>query len=226
MRYNWAGDIIVRDTIVSNKRAVVGYKDKLIPTDIREWIRGPENENLSKALSEINGLPKEKTAGSFDERAILIWEYVAKKITYVHDKEAHGMVDMWMFPEEVLALGKGDCEDSANALCSLLLASGISPFCVRVVLGTVYDSQGKLLGGHAWGVYLDEMGSWRLLESTLDKLPDGMPLADDLTKSRRDFIYKPSLCFNRQHLWQIEPVPLDIKGYLELQRFKVGFSLE
>lgn len=219
-RYNWAGDIIVRDTLVDNKRAVVGYKDRFIPTDIREWMKAPPNNKLSEALSEIPYLAEWKEADCFDERAIAIWDYVAKKITYVYDKEAHGLPDFWMLPEEVLTLGKGDCEDSTFLLCSLLLASGISPFCVRAELGRVYDENGNLLGGHAWSVYLDELGKWRLLESTLDKVPERMPLADSFTLQDIGFQYEPMLCFNQYHLWLIKPSTMDISKYLKLAKAK------
>lgn len=222
MRYNWAGDVIIRDTVVPNKRAIIGYTDKLIPTDIREWIKSPPNNELSEALSEIKELPKDKTAGSFDRRAILIWNYVAKKIAYVYDKEAHNMPDFWMMPEEILSIELGDCEDSSYLLCSLLLASGISPFCVRATLGLVYDKSGNLLGGHAFPTYLDEGGKWRLLESTLDSVPDRMPLADDLTKNGIKFQYKPTLCFNQYHLWEIEPPTEGIGGYLILSKARIN----
>lgn len=205
MRYNWAGDVITRDTIVPNKRSVIGYPDKLIPTDIREWIKPPPNNQLSKALSQIEDLPLAKYLGSFNQRAILIWAYVAKEITYVYDKDAHGLPDFWMFPEELLTTKLGDCEDSTYLLCSLLLASGISPFCVRAVLGRVYDENGKLLGGHAWPCYKDEEGFWRLLESTLDTIPKEMPAADELAKEGQRFRYEPSLSFNQYHLWGIAP---------------------
>jgi len=219
-RYNWAGDIIIRDTLVPNKRAVVGYKDRLIPTDIREWMKEPPNNKLSEALSEIKDLPKWKRLGSFDWLARLIWDYVAKKITYVYDKEAHGLPDFWMLPEEVLTLEKGDCEDSTFLLCSLLLASGISPFCVRAELGRVYDENGDLLGGHAWPVYLDEQGKWRLLESTLDSVPERMPLADSFTLPDIEFQYEPLLCFNQYHLWLVKPSTMDISKYLKLAKAK------
>jgi len=220
VRYNWAGDIIVRDTLVPNKRAVVGYKDRFIPTDIREWMKEPPNNKLSEALSEIPSLPEWKEAGSFNRRAIAIWDYVAKKITYVYDKEAHGLPDFWMLPEEVLTLEKGDCEDSTFLLCSLLLASGISPFCVRAVLGIVYDKKGDPLGGHAWCCYLDELGKWRLLESTLNAIPATMPLADSLAKEGTEFRYEPMLCFNQYHLWLIKPSTMDISKYLKLAKAK------
>ncbi len=220
IRYNWAGDIIVRGTLVDNKRMVIGYKDRFIPTDIREWVKEPPNNKLSEALSEIEELPKTKEAGSFDKRAMLIWDYVARKITYVYDKEAHGLPDFWMLPEEVLTLRKGDCEDSTFLLCSLLLSSGISPFCVRAELGVVYDKKGNPLGGHAFPCYLDEWGNWRLLESTLDKVPNRMPLADSLAKEGKEFRYEPMLCFNRQHLWLVKPSTMDISKYLKLAKVK------
>lgn len=222
MRYNWSGDIITRDTIVSNKRVVVGYKDKLIPTDIREWIKSPPNNKLSQALSEIKDLPKTKEAGSFDRRAMLIWDFVARKVKYVYDKEAHGMPDFWMMPEETLSIKKADCEDVTFLLCSLLLASGISPFCVRAVLGLVYDAGGSLLGGHAWPCYFDEGGKWRVLESTLDTIPHKMPLADSLTKEGINFQYKPLLCFNQYHLWEIEPPVAGIGEYLILDKARIN----
>lgn len=222
MRYNWAGDTIIRDTIVPNKRAVIGYRDKLIPTDIREWIKPPPNNKLSEALREIKDLPTTKEAGSFDRRAMLIWDYVAKKIAYVYDKEAHGMPDFWMVPEETLSIKFGDCEDSTYLLCSLLLASGISPFCVRAILGLVYDKNGNILGGHAWPCYLDEGGKWRFLESTLDTIPGRMPLADALTKKGRDFQYEPWLCFNQYHLWQIEPSTMDIGKFLQFSKAQLN----
>ncbi|MBA7491893.1 hypothetical protein ES702_02441 [subsurface metagenome] len=220
VRYNWAGDIIVRDTLVPNKRAVVGYKDRFIPTDIREWVKEPPNNKLSEALSEIPNLPEWKEAGSFNRRAMVIWDYVAKKITYVYDKQAHGLPDFWMLPEELLTIKHGDCEDSTFLLCSLLLASGISPFCVRAVLGIVYDKKGDPLGGHAWPVYLDELGKWRLLESTLDTIPATMPLADSLAKEGTEFRYEPMLCFNQYHLWLIKPSTMNMSMYLTISKAK------
>lgn len=225
MRYNWAGDVITRDTIVPNKRSVIGYSGKLIPTDIREWIKPPPNNKLSEALSQIKDLPQDKKPGSFDKRAILIWDYVAKEITYVYDKDAHGLPDFWMFPEELLTTALGDCEDSTYLLCSLLLASGISPFCVRAVLGSVYDEKGDFLGGHAWPCYLDEEGKWRLLESTLDQIPKGMPVADKLAQEGRKFRYIPSLCLNQYHLWHITPSSLDLARFTDLKHTKLGSRL-
>lgn len=225
MTYNWAGDVITRDTVVPDKRIVTGYPKKFIPTDIREWIKAPPNNKLSEALSEIKELPNTKEAGSFDKRAMLIWDYVAKRIRYVYDKNAHKLPDFWMVPEETLSIKRGDCEDSALLLCSLLLASGISPFCVRAALGTIYNEKDKLIGGHAWPIYLDEGGDWRILEATLDKIPDTMPMADELTRGKLKFRYLPSLCFNQYHLWHIGSSSLNLEGYIQFREVKANIRL-
>ncbi|HQN30857.1 MAG TPA: hypothetical protein PKX20_06995 [Methanothrix soehngenii] len=38
---NWAGEEIVRDTIVYDKRVVIGSSGILIPTDVRDWLSHP-----------------------------------------------------------------------------------------------------------------------------------------------------------------------------------------
>lgn len=137
---NWAGEAIIRDTIVYDKRAVVGCTGILIPTDIRDWLSHTRSKVIARALQEI-GLPVSRDSGTFDMRTWLIWDYVTRSIDYVTDKSAFGLEDLWLFPEETLILGKGDCEDTSFLLASLLLASGISEQCVRVVMGRVASLQ-------------------------------------------------------------------------------------
>lgn len=218
-KYNWAGDIIIRDTVIPDKRCVIGYPITLIPTDIRQWITEERNEEMKTALNTIPYLPTliDKLEGSFDKRALLIWNYVITNCTYVYDKEAQGLSDFWQFPEETLKIGNGDCEDSSYLLASLLLASGISPFCIRVCLGTVYQ-KGQELGGHAFPVYLDEAGKWRLLESTLDDPEPKLPLADPLTMAGLNFQYIPEFCLNQYHLWQVVPSEISLTEQLKKKK--------
>lgn len=221
IKYNWAGDIIRRDTIISNKRAVLGYPDTFIPTDIRQWISPQRNLVIKRALSYIAGLPTliNKSEGSFDLRALLIWNFVISQTVYVYDKEAQGMPDFWQFPEETLMVadGAGDCEDCSFLLASLLLASGISPFCVRACIGTIYQ-KGKDIGGHCWPVYCDESGKWRLLEATLNKEQTKMPLADPLTKKGLNFQYVPEFVLNQYHLWQIRTSEISLTEQLKKKK--------
>jgi hypothetical protein len=228
MRYNWHGDVIFRDTVLPNKRFVIGSPQHDIQTDIREWLSAPaDNLVLKGALAQLKGLPQSKGPGDFDRRAYVIWAFVAGRVRYSFDKDARGYDDFWLLPEETLSLGVGDCEDSAILLAALMVASGISPYCVRVALGYLYNGQ-QLLGSHAWTVYQDEAGIWRILESTLDTVPARLPDAEALTQPGALRWYHPDFCFNDEHLWWIRPPaqpkvspPLGLDDYLR-RRFQSG----
>jgi hypothetical protein len=211
---NWAGDAIVRDTVIWDKRAVLGNSSIYIPTDIRDWLSSNQSEVILRALAEI-GLPSAREAGTFDLRAWRIWDYVAKGVEYVTDKKSFGLEDFWLFPEETLVLHKGDCEDTAFLLASLLLASGISEHCVRVILGKVSSPDG--LFGHAWVVYQGESGQWCLLESTLDSVPERLALADPFTLSGNQYVYQPQFCLNATHLWSMAGTKAPMSAYLKLR---------
>jgi hypothetical protein len=212
--YNWAGDSIARDTVIWDKRAVLGSPGIYIPTDIREWISSTKSEVIMRALQEI-GIPTARGPGTFDLRAWRIWDHVARSVEYVMDKKSSGLEDFWFFPEETLTLRKGDCEDTSFLLGTLLMASGISEHCVRVILGRVSSPQGDF--GHAWVVYQSEAGQWCLLESTLDSAPSRLPPADPFTKPGSQYKYQPQLCLNTSHLWSIRPATTtgQMVGYLK-----------
>jgi Transglutaminase-like domain len=214
MGCNWAGDIIARDTVVWDKRVVIGHKGVYIPTDIRQWISNKENEVIRRALQEI-GLPTTRQAGSFDVRAWKIWDYITQIIEYVGDKESIGLEDFWLFPEETLILRKGDCEDSSFLLAALLLASGISEHFVRVILGQVVSNETAF--GHAWVVYMNEHGEWCLLESTLDTVPDRLVRADAFMQPQNQYIYQPQFSLNSTHLWWISPINFQMADYLRMR---------
>jgi hypothetical protein len=221
--YNWAGDTIVRDTVMWDKRAVLGYASVFIPTDIREWITFSDNEVIKRGLQEI-GLPTSREAGTFDNRAWKIWDYVARSVEYVTDKKATGLEDFWLFPAETLMLRKGDCEDSSFLLAALMLASGISEHCVRVVLGKVVSPDGVF--GHAWVVYKNEEGVWCLLESTLDTVPSRVVPADPLAAPGSEHQYQPQFCLNATHLWWIAPAKMQMADYLKMRKRTLEIKAE
>ncbi len=205
MTYNWDGDCIIQDCAVTAKRYVIGDETTPIRTDIRAFVSPADDAIIKDILAELTqtqGLPSTKAPGDFDKRAMVIWDYVVRKIKYVYDIQKQGKPDFWLFPSEVRVLRKGDCEDASFLLASLLLGSGISPFNVRVVLGELLDQRGQSLGGHCWPMYKNEIGNWCILESTFDRAPWSMPVAERFTESS-DVRYVPHFCFNNHHLWEI-----------------------
>ena len=215
--YNWSGDTIIRDTIMWDKRAVLGYPSVYIPTDIREWVCRTDSEVISRAIAELD-LPTTRGAGTFDLRAWMIWKYVAKAIEYIEDKNACGIDDFWQFPEETLTLKKGDCEDASFLLATLLLATGISEQCVRVILGKVITEVGNF--GHAWVVYQNESGVWCLLEATLDSVPESLVPADICCIPGTKNQYQPQFCLNSSHMWWISPVKASLADYVKIRETK------
>ncbi len=49
--YNWAGDAIVRDTIMVDKRVVIGNSGVFIPTDIRDWLSCTGSEVITRRFA-------------------------------------------------------------------------------------------------------------------------------------------------------------------------------
>lgn len=199
--YEWCGSRILRKTVIPSKRRVIRNEDVLIPTDLREWITPEDSQEIREVIEKLN-LPSDKVEGTFDDRARSVWKYVIENIRYVSDATAQRKQDFWQFPAETLALGTGDCEDCSFLLASLLLAAGISSFCVRVVIGVLSQEDGTS-SLHSWPVYRDEDGQWRILESTLSALPDKWPLADDLARPDTFPQYFPDICLNQHHVWTI-----------------------
>ncbi len=221
-RWNWDGDRIVHECIVPSSRPVPGYplKKSSYDIDVREFLVTERNEVMRKTLrvdikSFVQTAPganwelfQSRSEGSFDHRAHLIAAFVAEKIRY---KAAR--LDYWQFPDETLWVKEGDCEDRALLMASLLLASGVSGYNVRVALGKIRVSQksGKSREyDHAWVMYKNEQGRWILLEPLQlhrkakgafhPEKPSGLTQAE----------YIPYFVFNDVHLWEVcgpEPRP-------------------
>ena len=142
-RWNWEGDHIIHECIVPSSRPVVGYlRGHAYDIDVREFLITGRNEIVGRTLAKDvkayadkfpNGwdLFQSRDKTSFDLRASVITAYVSKTIQYVYTTGR----DPWQFPDETLHEKKGDCEDRALLIASLLIASGVSSYNVRVALG-------------------------------------------------------------------------------------------
>ena len=91
----------------------------------------------------------------------------------------------------------------------LLLASGITGYCVRVILGRLYNhlepNPAEKSKDHVWAMYKNEEGTWQILEPQIfhSDLP-GSPAEID-TDARPDYRleYIPYYALNDSHLWYI-----------------------
>jgi hypothetical protein len=219
--WNWDGDQVVRESIVPSSRPVVGARRGGYDIDVREFLVSTNNALLRRVLegqlAEYLG-PRQyarfrsRKAGSFDFRAEVIARWVGESIRY----QGKSGRDPWQFPDETLAVKRGDCEDRAFLIASLLLASGISGYHVRVALGRV--ESGAQHFDHAWVMYKSEAGRWTLIEPLRPPTPEpaaGLP-AVGVTSARAHRLgsagiappaqlaaYVPLYLFNDEHLWVV-----------------------
>ncbi len=225
-KYNWEGDIIIHDSTVPSSRPVVGFpatKKYEYEIDVREFLVTEHNSLMQKTLREdIAGYLKEMAGGNldlfqsrkedaYDYRAHIIASFVAEKIAY--DKKDGG--DPWQFPDETLHVKKGDCEDRAFLIASLLIASGISSYNVRVALGKVLMTKNKKTNeyDHAWVMYKNEKGQWSLIEPLkinnrvkerkASNKKDSPRRSDVFQFSNATAEYQPYFVFNDSHLWSL-----------------------
>ena len=210
-KYNWDGDWIIHDSVVPSSRPPVGRSRGQYDVDVREFLVSERNAVMRQTLEQdlrqyLTTLPggnweffKARTEGAFDYRANVIAEFVSEKIRY----EAAGRVDPWQFPEETLSLKSGDCEDRALLIASLLLASGISSFNVRVALGRFRAWFGNRHQDfdHAWVMYKDEAGGWHVIEPSHAKTVSTRAAQNHALPDRAEYI--PFYLFNDVHLWQV-----------------------
>ncbi len=219
-RWNWEGDRIVHKCIVPSSRPVIGSKGKQYDIDVREFLVSERNEVLARTLEkDVAAFIKRKgasvdrfhsrNAGDFDFRAAIIESFVSATIGY----QATDGYDPWQFPDETLSLKRGDCEDRALLLATLLTASGISSYNVRVALGAIRihaAQHGQFSCDHAWVMYKNEAGRWTLMDplrgSKVIRAPKSLRpvrVRGRFKQSVYSAEYTPSFVFNSAHLWAV-----------------------
>lgn len=213
--WNWSGDEIVHKPIIPASRTVPGT-GKPYRIDIREFLTTANNAVVSEALGGLmQKLPPEGQArfrshsrGSFDFRVDQVVAFTSRmRYLPAHNKTGR-RCDAWLFPDETLAQGGGDCEDLAFLLAALILASGVSHYCVRVAIGTldITPARGKTSQqDHCWVMYLNESGAWEILDPAAESLraargPRFRGSAPSLSTTTE---YVPHYVFNSDHLWLV-----------------------
>jgi hypothetical protein len=237
-KWHWAGDEIVHDAVIPAARRIPNTRRRTYPIDIRGFLSIESNAVLRQALHRLIGAltPADarrffgRTPGSFDFRARAVQNFLSEEIRYLPSSRGF---DEWLFPEETLARGGGDCEDLAFLLAALLEESGISRTCIRVALGRLVDHRSGEGGYHAWVVYQCEDGGWEIMEPAAlnrsgrnarderrTRLAKGPPKGKrrPAAAASRDVEYVPHFVFNRDHLWRIRgrerPAAMIFQDYL------------
>src|ERR1039457_6335560 len=226
--WNWNGDEIVHLPIVPASRPIPGYKTKKrYSIDIREYLTTTNNAVVGERLSAIiKKLPPDRQAlfrshsrNSFDFRADTVLESF-RNLRYLSKANVTARCpDAWLYPDETLAQGGGDCEDLAFLLAALLMAAGISGYCVRVVLGSLHitlpDGK-KQKHDHCWVMYQNEGAVWEILEPMTKvrgrsgKSPAAKSISVRPPAQRLEYL--PHYVFNIDHLWQIHSRDLNRRG--------------
>ncbi len=217
--WNWSGDEIVHQPIIPACRPIPGKKRARYPIDIREYLTIADNAVVAETLSDlVDRLPagdqarfRSRSRGSFDFRADRVTEFLGGLRYLKSANKTRYSPDAWLFPDETLAQGGGDCEDLAFVLAALLKAAGVSNYCLRVALGSLYISlpRGKeQKHDHCWVMYLNEGGVWEILEPTL-LVQRGRAKPQARPAPPRPMEYAPHYVFNSDHLWRINSPRLD-----------------
>ena len=214
--WNWNGDEIVHLPIVPASRPIPGFKaKKRYSIDIREYLTTTNNAVVGARLGEIirtlpvaeQSLFRSHSRGSFDFRADTVLASF-KDLRYRGNANVTDRgPDAWLYPDETLAQGGGDCEDLAFLLAALLMASGISGYCVRVALGSLHVTlpDGKIQKhDHCWVMYQNEGAVWEILEPMAKVGGRSVKSsAGSVRKLAHRLEYVPHYVFNIDHLWQI-----------------------
>jgi hypothetical protein len=237
-QWNWDGDTIIHDPIILGCRDVLGTTKKRYDIDIRGFISPKDNAVLRRTVREIaTGLPAQeralfysRAAQSFDLRMRSVTAYISEHIAYKKEAQRKRQFDYWLFPEETLKTRKGDCEDRAFLLASLLLASGVSSYSVRVALGKIYNQKTDKSYDHVWVMYKNESGVWMLIEPLLltwEAMAHTKRLARKKVAAPEETVeYIPYYVFNDSHLWRLKnnTITTTFEDYLGSRKFWKNFD--
>lgn len=94
---------------------------------------------------------------------ILLW--VQENLQYVSDSKQYKTPEYWATPMETLKSMKGDCEDGAFLIHSLMLNAGIPWDRIKTYGGEVWAGVNAPTGGHGWAAYMRESDDeWVVLD--------------------------------------------------------------
>ena len=234
-KWDWAGNDIVQDTALPIDRYIYSQGKSVYKydVDIREFVSIENNAVIKRLVKKlINDLPAEDKIrflqndfGNRDFRVRCCQRYL-KHFTYQPTLSSKSF-DAWQYPDETITLKTGDCEDFAFLLAAMLEACDISPYCIRVALGCIYDYSAPKVKSwdHSWVMYHDEHGSWQIIEPIqyVKHVKSTGQVKHENVDSLQDIEYIPHYVFNRDHLWRVRSNDLlarrDLIDYITEKKF-------
>lgn len=130
-----------------------------VRSDVRSFVHA--DDWAIKALVNSVVLPTDAETS----RVAKIHRWACYALKYVTDDREYGSSEFWAMPDVTIARQRGDCDDMAHVIASMLLNAGVDPRRVRVNAGWVSTGDGKK-GGHAWVTYLRESDNqWVALDA-------------------------------------------------------------
>jgi len=138
----------------------IPHSTQTVQVDVRHFIT-PQDNRIQGWVE--NRKLEIKDPWNCNDQIIKLYREDRKTLKYTRDTTQFGISEMWLYPHELLALGKGDCEDYAHLLASRMIAAGLPPQRIRVVAGLVNSRQ----GGHST-IYIlnDNLKTWHHFNST------------------------------------------------------------
>jgi hypothetical protein len=160
--------------------------------DVRQFVN-PHNHRLPEIFG-IGDEPEWEDDIAFNG---LIW--VIDNVTYTPDKIAYRYDEYWAMPWQTHERKRGDCEDGACLLYSILSKNGVRPWKMRVSAGNVVMPNGKKAGHAYLNYYHEASDSWKVLDwcfaQTRDKLEKRVDYRED---KRYDEVW---FSFNELNSW-------------------------
>lgn len=116
--------------------------------DYSEYFQWPNNPVMQRIVNKYID-----PSWSDDYKAYVIERLVIDKIKYVEDIKQYHENEYWALPTETWANKKGDCEDGAFLIVSLMLHAGVDPKKIFFYGGAVRMDGSLKLFGHGWVGY-------------------------------------------------------------------------
>jgi len=133
---------------------------EMLEMDVRLFIT-PRDRVIQNNVRNYNLLVKDPLKCDDDMLKIYRW-HQQKYFSYAYDEQTFKIPELWLFPYEMMAKRKGDCEDYTHSLISHMIAAGVPSWRLRAVCGLTWED----FGHSTFYPLSDDLVTWRHMNST------------------------------------------------------------